>query len=306
MKSHWLSAAARRVVLAVPALLLAAGAARAENEGGPGAWRPTDISLDGHRSDWLFDVTTVSVTILFVIMTAIIVWASLRHREGHKAHYEHGVGRSHLILTAVVSSVIFFGVDGTLLVNAYADIHEGFWNFPTEKQSPLLVEVMAQQWAWNIRYAGPDNKWNTADDIVTLNDMHIPIGRPVMIKLQSKDVIHSFYLPNFRTKQDAIPGSITKMWFQGTKPGVVEIGCAQHCGTNHYKMKGTLTVESDAEYQTWYAAAVADAQRRFYPEDTEAQWGWDWEAEGLGPTTSTELGAAAGAAGETAKHPEGK
>ena len=242
--------------------------------------RPIDISRDGHLSDWLFDVTTVSVGLLFVIMVGIIGWVLIKYREKSHAHYDHGIGRGHLIQTAIISSIIFFGVDGTLLVNSFADIHKGFWNFPTAEQNPLVIEVMAQQWAWNIRYPGPDGKFNTADDVVTLNEMHVPVGKPVMLKLQSKDVIHSFFLPNFRIKQDAVPGTITRMWFQAEKTGLVEIGCAQHCGTNHYKMRGELTVQSQAEFDDWYKAAIEDGKRKFYAEDTEAQWGWDWAAEG--------------------------
>src|SRR5437868_13903403 len=104
--------------LTLLALLLYSASAWADE---PGFGRPLDVSLDGHRSDWLFNVTTVSITILFLIMVGILLWTVIMHREGSKAHYEHGVGSKHLVLTAVISSIIFFGVDGTLLVNAYAD-----------------------------------------------------------------------------------------------------------------------------------------------------------------------------------------
>ena len=82
----------------------------------------------------------------------------------------------------------------------------------------------------------------TPDDVVTLNDMRIPVGRPVMINLKSKDVIHSFYVPNFRIKHDANPGYVTRMWFEAKSSGKFEIACSQMCGWAHYKMKGDLTV----------------------------------------------------------------
>jgi len=273
---------------AVPATLLATllattGLARAEETAGllvrDFMGRPTDISLDGHRSDWLFDVTTLSVSLLFVIMVGIILFVLSKHRKGHQAHYDHGVGGKSLVQTAIISSIIFFGVDGTLLVNSFLDLHNGFWKFPKPEENPIQIEVMAQQWAWNVRYPGPDNKFNTADDIVTLNDVRIPVGKPVLVKLRSKDVIHSFYLPNFRTKQDAIPGTTTKIWFQATRPGAVEIGCAQHCGVHHYRMRGALTAMDEKEYASWYEGAVADARRKFDPNDPEALWGWDWESK---------------------------
>lgn len=247
---------------------------------GAGPDRPVDVSKSGHLSDWLFDVTTYGVTLLFIIMVGILLWACLNHRdgrEGHKAHYEHGIGRHHLILTAVISSAIFFGIDGVLLYNAFMDLHSDFYNYPTEAEKPLTVEVMAQQWAWNFRYPGPDGKFNTEDDIVTFNEMHIPVGKPVLIRLQSKDVIHSFYLPNFRTKQDAIPGTTTRLWFQALQPGNFDIGCAQHCGANHYKMRGLLTADTPEDYARWEKGEGAMAARRYDPTDAEAHWGWDWE-----------------------------
>ena len=241
--------------------------------------RPPDISLDGHRSDWLFDVTAISVTVLFIIMLIIIGIALAKHRESHHAHYEHGIGQSHLVFTAIISSIIFFGVDGTLLYNAYVDLHDGFYKFPTDAENPVRIEVLAQQWAWNIRYPGADGKFGTADDLVTLNDMRIPVGRPVLVKLRSNDVIHSFYLPNFRTKQDAVPGTTTRIWFQATKPGVVEIGCAQHCGASHYKMRGQLTVAAADQFEAWQKEAADTSARAYDANDTDAQWGWDWETK---------------------------
>jgi cytochrome c oxidase subunit 2 len=262
---------------------LVAGAGRALADAAPtapGYGRPVDVSLDGWRSDWLFNVTTVSITVLFLIMAGILVWTSLMHRDrpDRQAHYEHGVGRKHLLLTAVISSIIFFGVDGTLLYNSFVDLSTAFWNFPTKADTPVQIEVFAQQWAWNVRYAGPDGKFNTPDDIVTLNDMRVPLNRPVMVKLKSKDVIHSFYLPNFRTKQDAFPGAVTQMWFQAKQQGEFEIGCAQHCGVSHYKMHGVLSITSADDYNAWLKDAAVDAQRRYDEADTDAHWGWDWES----------------------------
>jgi cytochrome c oxidase subunit 2 len=168
-------------------------------------------------------------------------------------------------------------VDGVLLYNSYVDLHEVFWNFPTAADHPLTVEVMAQQWAWNFRYPGPDGKFNTADDIVTFNDLHIPVGKPVYVRIQSKDVVHSFYLPNFRIKQDAFPGTTTRMWFQAVQPGQFEIACAQHCGANHYKMEGSITVDTPERYAAWEKAQVAESERRYDPGDVDAHWGWEWE-----------------------------
>ena len=240
--------------------------------------RPIDISLNGHLGDYLFDLTTVEITILFIIMCIWIGWAVLRHNEkNHKAKYDHGDDKRANVSTAILAGLVFVCVDGVLLYNSYVDLNEVFWNFPTEAQHPVIVEVMAQQWAWNFRYPGPDGKFNTPDDIVTFNDLHIPVGRPVYASIQSKDVVHSFYLPNFRIKQDAFPGTTTRMWFQATQPGAFEIACAQHCGANHYKMEGAITADTPEQYAAWEKAQVAEAQRRYDPGDVEAHWGWEWE-----------------------------
>lgn len=239
--------------------------------------RPFDPSLDGYRNDTLFYVTTLMSAVLFVIMSGIIVWACLRHRQGrNQARYETGSGRRPLFFTLAITAVIFFGVDGTLVVDSYLDLDQSFWRFPDASQHPLEVEVYAQQWAWNIRYPGADGQFGTPDDIVTLDELHVPIGRPVIVKLKSKDVVHSFYLPNFRIKQDALPDIVTRMWFEARVGGRYEIACAQHCGVSHYKMRGLLTAEDPAQFDAWLTAAAADAARRYDAADAEAHWGWPW------------------------------
>src|SRR5262249_41388044 len=150
----------------------------------------------------------------------------------------------HAITVALtISAIIFFVVDGNLFVNAMNDLSKAFWNFAEVEAMPnvLRIEVNAHQWAWDARYAGPDGRFSTKekpsdDDIVTLNDIRVPVDTPVLIQLSSTDVIHSFYLYNFRVKQDAMPGMINRLTFQAKEIGEYDIGCAQHCGTNHYKM----------------------------------------------------------------------
>ena len=138
---------------------------------------------------------------------------------------------------------------------------------PTTIPNALRVEVTARQWSWTFRTAGPDGRFATPDDVVTLNELHVPIGRPIYFKLRSKDVVHSLYLPNFRTKIDAIPGSTTRLWFQAQEAGRYEIGCAQHCGVSHYKMRGWLIAAPDDEYSGWLARAEIDSRLRYETRD---------------------------------------
>jgi cytochrome c oxidase subunit 2 len=239
---------------------------------------PRDVSLDGWRIDWLINITTVFVGILFVIMCVWMVYAAIKHNQHHEAEYDHGSSKRSVTVALVISALIFFVVDGNLFVNAINDLSVSFWNFGEVDKNPatVKVEVNAHQWAWDFRYPGPDGQFNTPDDVVMLNHLRVPVGTPVSLQMGSTDVIHSLYLPNFRVKTDAVPGMINRLWFQAKETGDFDIGCAQHCGTNHYKMKGLLTVLPKEEFEAWYSVASTDAKRYFDPEDKEALWGWEW------------------------------
>ena len=202
---------------------------------------PRDASLDGHLVDEAIGYLTLTTGIAFVALVVVLAVTLLFFRERAKrrhAYYTHGDRARDHVLTFGVALIIFVAVDVTLAVRASRDLSSTFWRYPEREPEALQVEVMARQWSWTFRTAGPDARFGTPDDVVTLNVLNVPVGRPVYLKLRSKDVIHSLYLPNFRTKIDAIPGTTTRLWFQATEPGSYEIGCAQHCGVSHYKMRG--------------------------------------------------------------------
>jgi cytochrome c oxidase subunit 2 len=157
--------------------------------------------------------------------------------------------------------------------------------FPDTKDA-ILVHVVGQQFNWNFHLPGPDGQFGRRDvslvsnsnpvgldpndpagkdDIVVLNELHVPVDRAIIIELSSKDVVHNFALPHMRIAQDAIPGSIIPMWFRPLKTGPYEIVCGQLCGLGHYSMKGSLQVDSLQDYQAWLqehaqAAAAPAAQ----------------------------------------------
>ena len=139
-----------------------------------------------------------------------------------------------------------------------------------KREGVVRVQIGARQWAWDIRYPGADGQFDTPDDFYTVSELVVPIGRPVVFELGSGDVIHSLYLPNFRIKQDAIPGRVLRGWFQAKKLGRYDIACAQHCGVHHYQMGGEVRVVSDAEFVTWSAAMSLDGAR-MHSEDERAQ-----------------------------------
>jgi cytochrome c oxidase subunit II len=261
-----------------PALALAA--LDPTPEGGNGWGFPRDVSLHGWRIDQLIEVTMVFVVILFVIMVVWMLIAMLKHGENHTAEYDHGDAQKQVIKGLALSSIIFFVVDGNLFVNSVIDTTVGFWNFDhaESQENTVRLEINARQWAWDTRYAGPDGQFNTGDDIITVNEIRIPEKAPVIVQLASSDVLHSFYLPHLRVKTDAVPGMVNRFWFQAQETGVFEIGCAQHCGMAHYKMKGLLTVMPQAEFAAWASLASQNAQRAFDANDTTAHWGWNWTA----------------------------
>jgi len=238
---------------------------------------PKDVSADGHRIDSLILVTLVMLTILFVIMVAWMVLAWVRGRN-QPAKYAAANSRDK-VLPLALASCIALVVDGNLFIHSTHDMEEIFWNFKEVEKDPnaVRIEINAHQWAWDARYAGPDGKFGTADDVVTLNDIRVPKGAPVIFQIASVDVIHAFYLPNFRMKIDALPGSIHNMWIRPEESGQFEIACAQHCGVNHYKMRGMLTVMEPAQYKQWLAEAEATSARTFDPEDSQAHWAWAWK-----------------------------
>lgn len=106
--------------------------------------------------------------------------------------------------------------------------------------------------------------------------MRIPKDRPILLQIGATDVLHSFNLPNMRQKMDAVPGHINLMVFQAKETGEFDIACAQHCGTNHYLMKGKLTVLESADYDAWAAQGSKVSQLNYDPNDTASHWGWEW------------------------------
>lgn len=242
---------------------------------------PRDASVHGHRIDWLIEVTGAFVALLFIVMCAWMLWACLKHGEKHEPHYEHGDTKKNVLTALVISSLIFLVVDGNLFYHSVKDVGEVFWNWDAAEAEPdvVRIQVNAHQWAWDIRYAGHDGVFNTPDDIVTLNDMRVPIGQPVVIQLAATDVIHSFYLPNFRVKTDAVPGTINPLWFEAKELGEYDIACAQHCGMAHYLMRGLITVLPQEEYRAWADHASNLGLLTHDPADATAHWGWPWQEE---------------------------
>jgi cytochrome c oxidase subunit 2 len=240
---------------------------------------PRDVSTEGYRIDWLIDITTVFCTILFAIMCYIMAKAYISHSKDKTAHYDHGDGRGQMLFACTVSAIVFLWVDGNLFYFSMRDLDEVFWNYEgyNAEEDVVRIEINGHQWAWDARYAGPDGEFNTGDDVLTLNDIRIPVGAPIYFQLASTDVIHSFYLPNLRTKQDAVPGYINHLLTEASETGEFDIACAQHCGAHHYLMKAVLTIMEPEDFDAWASEASRRSQLAFDADNSELNWGWSWK-----------------------------
>ena len=267
------------VAFSVAGLLPLLSLAKPKPEEGWGL--PHDASLEGWRIDWLLNITTVFLAILFLIMCVWMGLAAIKHGKNHKALYDLGTGKKQVLTALTISAAIFFVVDGNLFVNALLDLHGAYWDFERAEKDrdAVRIEINAHQWAWDLRYAGPDGRFNTRDDIVTLNEMVVPVDSPIIIQQASPDVMHSMFIPNMRYKLDAIPGTIMRAWFQATETGEFDIACVQQCGQAHYQMGGILRVLSRSDYRKWAAEASAKSELAYDPEDVDAHWGWPWKAQ---------------------------
>lgn len=242
-------------------LLFVAGAAHAE-----GPWLPENVSLHGEKVDSLYRMIFYMTSFIFFAVQGTLIYFVVRYREkqGQKAMYFHESTTLEIIWWVIPGLILFF-----LAVYQYNTWVIAKIATPSGADA-VRVEAMAQQFAWNFRYPGPDGKFSTPDDVSVVNQLHIPEGKPVVIQLQSQDVIHSFYLPFLRVKQDAVPGMIVQVWFQATKTGTYEIACAELCGMMHWAMRGELHIHTQQEFNQWLSG-------QYKAKEPPARWGWEWQ-----------------------------
>jgi cytochrome c oxidase subunit 2 len=215
---------------------------------------------------------TGAVFVGVCLFMAYCVWR-YRYRPDRRAEYEPENKKLEWRLTWLTSLGVAALLAPGLLV----------WNqFVTVPQNAFNVEVLAYQWGWNYRLSGEDgilgktdaklvsyenpyglnlNDPNGRDDIIVQDaDLHLQIDQPVKINLRSLDVIHNFYVPQFRAKMDTLPGIVSYYWFTPTKTGKYEILCAEFCGTGHYGMRGTVLVDEKKDYSNWLAQQITFKQ----------------------------------------------
>jgi cytochrome c oxidase subunit 2 len=241
-------------------------------------WLGLPVAASAHAADVdrLIVLMHWLMVVLFVGWSLFFIYVLIRFRKGANpvASYE-GVKAPWAslievgVLTAEVVLLVFFSIP--------------LWNdrvsaFPAEPAS-TVVRVVGEQFIWNIHYAGADGVFGRTmislvssdnplgldsadpaakDDVWTQNQLNLPVNRPVIVYLSSKDVIHSFGLPQMRVKQDAVPGVEQKLWFLPTQTGEWEIACSQLCGLGHYRMRGFYTIQTRADFDAWLKEQAAE------------------------------------------------
>ena len=243
-------------------------------------WLPTGASAAAAGIDHHFTITFVLMGIVFVaaqVFLGLFAWKYRERGQSEAAHYTHGNNTLEIVWT-VLTFILFVGL------NLWSESIWAAERFRPAEQGALQVEVTGMQFAWYFRYAGPDGKFGATkpelvdpsaggeaavgldtsdpaskDDVVS-GTMVVPVNREVELILRAHDVIHSFFIPAMRFKQDAVPGLAIRMHFTPITTGDYEIACAELCGLGHYKMHGILKVVSAEEFDKWLAAREAEKQ----------------------------------------------
>ena len=209
------------------------------------------MSTYGHAIDAMFAWILGILAFFFVLTEGLLAWCVLRFGPDRKPRFRHGNLKLELAWTLVPGTI--------LVVLAIAQLST--WNelhVSAAADGKPLVEVWASQFEWRFRYAGRDGRFGTADDFEEPYELVVPVNERVVLALRSRDVIHSLFVPSFRLKQDILPGSTLRAWFQAEKEGSYDLMCTQLCGWGHYKMAGRVRVVSRAEFEAWIAREERD------------------------------------------------
>ncbi|MCS6937061.1 MAG: cytochrome c oxidase subunit II [Candidatus Bipolaricaulota bacterium] len=258
------------ILLAIVLVLLIVGAVALTLSG--------TLWLSPLASNWgmidnMLVITLVVTGLAFVVLNLVLAYLVWRYRarDGQKATYfaeDHKLERNLILITAL-GIIVMLG-PGLFVYSEY--IHP-----PREA---MTVEVLGQQWRWSFRYPGADGQLGRTDpklfaqnafgidvtdpaaqdDVLVTGPLHLPLNKPVVIQLRSKDVLHSFYVPEFRAKMDAVPGMVTRLWFTPTKMGTFDLLCVELCGTAHFQMRSKVIVESPKDFERWLQQQPTVAQ----------------------------------------------
>jgi cytochrome c oxidase subunit II len=213
-------------------------------------------------------LTTVATVVYVIVIGALLyaLWHASRRRtapsEGHpyrETEQQANVMKRWVIVAAAVTVLIMIGF-------VFTSVSMGSALAKVGGNRPLRIDVVGHQWWWEVKYTDPKPQ----NQVETANEIHVPVGRPVLIKMTSQDVIHSFWAPNLAGKKDLIPGHETITWFRADTAGVYRGQCAEFCGHQHAKMAFYIVAEPRIEFETWLESQRGEAKK---PADSLQQAG---------------------------------
>lgn len=210
---------------------------------------PEGISTYSGEIDDLIVLITILTGIGFIVSELFLIGFAIKYRrkEGVKASYIKGVGWKQ-VQWIVYPTIMLACVDLVIDLETNKVWAKVMQELPKDGEK---ISVTGMQFQWKFAYPGEDGMVGTDDDKVVFNELHVPVNKNILFTLESKDVLHSFFIPNVRFKQDAIPGRVLKRWFNATKVGEYTISCAEICGTGHTNMAAKLIVHEQEDYYKW-------------------------------------------------------
>ena len=229
---------------------------------------PIAASTYAERIDLSLHILHAGMIAIFVLWSIFFVYCLVRFRKGRQPKADANVNKWGVRSFAGDAAILLFEVWLIFMLGLpiWSQVKEVF----PKDEDAQVVEMVAEQFAWGFQYAGPDGLFgrkdpaqispdNTigidrsdpaaADDIVSLNTLHVPLGKPTIVYMTSKDVIHSFFVPEFRVKHDVVPGMRIPLWFEPTQTGTFELVCSQLCGLGHYRMVGRVVVHEPHDFE---------------------------------------------------------
>lgn len=244
-----------------------------------GHWAAPAASVHGAGVDGVIrylELTTGTVLVIGAVAMLWFLWRYSRGRPTGSPQISHRAERWWTLVPVLGMALI---AEAGVLLKGLPVWEQVYGEPPADA---VVVDVTAQQFEWIVRYPGTDGVFGrtapelvestanpagldpsdpaAGDDRVLRNQVHVPAGRPVVVRLSSRDVLHSFSVPAFRVKQDVVPGIVDRTQFVPTTPGRYEIGCAELCGMGHYRMRAAVIVHTPEEYQTWLSNQSGGAQ----------------------------------------------
>jgi cytochrome c oxidase subunit 2 len=223
---------------------------------------------------WLIHIAMIGIFVLWgIFFTYLLI--KYRKRPGVPAERE---AENHSELTSLLPDFIVMGFEIALIVFYALPVWSRIKMVMPDEKDAVIIHVVAEQFGWDVHYPGPDGKFgrrsaalvhfnnpigldrtdpDAADDVIVGNEIHMPVNKKILIKLTSKDVIHDFFIPEFRIKQDVLPGAEIPLWVEPNRVGHYELACAQLCGFGHSLMRGEVYVDSQEDYDKWLASRAA-------------------------------------------------